>query len=1467
MAGRGIKIFLKGLRIIGLILLVNIIFILILLMATVLIFKTPPGQTWFRHTLEQQAQKVLPGFKVNKVAGNLFNRLSFEGVTLRDRFGGEAIRVQRLNLHYQLVDLLFRTVHFSKIAIEQPQVLLKPAQNGKLNVTQLLLPRREEKPSEKSTWTIRIDQFDLGHGKVEIVREISRPISLSDIALAARATIRSEHLQFELDKLQLQGAGILPKKGKLTSKISGIMQFNQQQLGGNLQALFTGITPAGDITLAISATGPLAKLNFSLEGKVDQGKMGRLKMQGWISTAGLLAPQYNLFLEFQHFNTQRVLAEIITLPLGLDLAAKISGQGIPLSHNSQVNIDLQGKPGLQLERWPLSQFDLQGTLHGSAWRVNRLHLTAAGAKLHASGHGNLSRFYANLQANIPNLSLLPLPASLGLKGKFNFVGTVQGPFSGDLLTQAQFSANALTVAGVSAQHLAGKAQLTGIAPVPWGNLHLEIDQLSTPTRFLSQRAQLVLEASSRQITIDLQTRGKPMQGRLRALARLAPGYKKIEIELKQMHWSGLLPSAVALRNRPQILIIPERLIQATPIHLTAFDGNIVLQGAFRPTGFPRIEAQVQFQKIRPPLSLTAHPIPLSLNGSVKFAVDRKKLTAQVQARLPAQKSSLWINTQLPLRYRARDSIPTLANQGPSVAKLQGKNLDLALLNLLFSDLPPVGGNIDLDLSANGPINNPQIKIDLALRQGKYRNLVGLNGTLALKTDEQESLFHAAFSQKHQDLFRMKAHAASGLGVLYQAINGQRLLASQQHTPFQLDFTLFPASILLLQQLDPRLKQIQGSILTQLHLQGPLDKPRADLQITAKNLQVNQRQWGTVVSRLQTQMQPGLSEGTLTLALNRETILQAQARADARLSDWLFSPKNKLKTDHIPLRVKLSIPTIAVDRFRSFHESLSQIAGYLGAELQITGTMSSPQAKATLKLTGLHYGQIPVGDITAGVNYNATQLKTNLQIRQPGGGWINSQGQISWPTADNLQFKLQGKDLDLAFVHFLSPAISDSAGKLNLSLSANGKLLQPVIQGQVKLNQGVLNLRGLTNLTDLNLKLDFNSHRVALTALNARSGSGQVTATGEGQFAVLDFTKSMTQLLQSFTFRAEGKNFPMDVASLNSAQLSGNIIVHGQLQHNELKTQIRLEKGVLKIAKIGGQRHLPDDRPLEDVIFVETSPILAKTDQRTQKASLAKKPASLPVKVTLSFYANPLFIRGEDLDLEAFVDLHAPLDRQGHILLEGKAGIRRGELKILDNTFEIRRAILLFTGQATPDPSLNILLARKTVDAILLVGVTGTLSSPELSLSSDPPIYARAQILNILMGGRPEIQAEQQADGMGKSSSDYALMVGNIVSNLLLGNIAKNIGSKIGFDVAKVKLEIPKGQVPSNEETPIRGEVEIGKYLTERIYLAYHHIMGATENQNNNEGLLEYRISIQWLVSVLFGDKGIGSLDVYWNYRY
>ena len=200
--------------------------------------------------------------------------------------------------------------------------------------------------------------------------------------------------------------------------------------------------------------------------------------------------------------------------------------------------------------------------------------------------------------------------------------------------------------------------------------------------------------------------------------------------------------------------------------------------------------------------------------------------------------------------------------------------------------------------------------------------------------------------------------------------------------------------------------------------------------------------------------------------------------------------------------------------------------------------------------------------------------------------------------------------------------------------------------------------------------------------------------------------------------------------------------------------------------------------------------------------------------------------------------------------------------VLDNKYKVKRATVQFSGQPRPDPALDVQITRDLANVTISIAVGGTASKPELLLSAEPAVYTQAQILGMILTGNPQVVQKDDQDADPTSAVTAAVL------STVLGPLTRQVANTVGLDVAKVSLEEQKNKSEGGDEgVSLKAQAEVGKYITDRIYLGYRKVFGADEEENSHEAILEYAISARWLAMALFGDKGVGGLDIFWTYRY
>ena len=247
-------------------------------------------------------------------------------------------------------------------------------------------------------------------------------------------------------------------------------------------------------------------------------------------------------------------------------------------------------------------------------------------------------------------------------------------------------------------------------------------------------------------------------------------------------------------------------------------------------------------------------------------------------------------------------------------------------------------------------------------------------------------------------------------------------------------------------------------------------------------------------------------------------------------------------------------------------------------------------------------------------------------------------------------------------------------------------------------------------------------------------------------------------------------------------------------------------------------------------------------------------------VNLSLSARSLMVRGKEMNAELAADLRLE-PKQRDLVLLGDVRVASGWIELLKRRYDIEQAQIRFNGQPQPDPGLAVTLTRRFPDAQVYVRVLGTLRNPVLELSSDPPLYDRSQVIALILTGQPAMSSE----GGGGSS----LGVASVVLQLLIGRLADAVAPGVGLDVLRVeqvKVDQSGSTGPASASEKAT-ELEVGKYITDRLYLGYRRLFGAPQGENSNEGRLEYRLSARWTLESVFGDAAVGSLDALWTHLY
>jgi hypothetical protein len=221
--------------------------------------------------------------------------------------------------------------------------------------------------------------------------------------------------------------------------------------------------------------------------------------------------------------------------------------------------------------------------------------------------------------------------------------------------------------------------------------------------------------------------------------------------------------------------------------------------------------------------------------------------------------------------------------------------------------------------------------------------------------------------------------------------------------------------------------------------------------------------------------------------------------------------------------------------------------------------------------------------------------------------------------------------------------------------------------------------------------------------------------------------------------------------------------------------------------------------------------------------------NLRVEVNLSVPRDS-WLRSEDMNVEMGGRLLVRYDRSKRdIVMVGQLQALRGSYAVLGRRFEVQQGTVDFIGTPGINPTLDIQavaqVRRMNADPLSVTAtVSGDLSQPHVSLSSDEQGIAQSDLISYLVFGRP---SSEFATGQARFTQGAAgSMLGAAASagvTYLSGTVATRLGSALSRQVGVVDYlsitqsdyGVASGSLAGAALTDT--EVEVGKYWGNKVF--------------------------------------------------
>lgn len=472
--------------------------------------------------------------------------------------------------------------------------------------------------------------------------------------------------------------------------------------------------------------------------------------------------------------------------------------------------------------------------------------------------------------------------------------------------------------------------------------------------------------------------------------------------------------------------------------------------------------------------------------------------------------------------------------------------------------------------------------------------------------------------------------------------------------------------------------------------------------------------------------------------------------------------------------------------------------------------------------------------------------------------------------DSIGGSISSRQTDLALLVGVIPELNQASGPISLELSLAGSRNQPRAVGTFHIENGTAVFSGgrYERLT-ANVELNDTWLRIRqFSAETPRGGSRRGSARIEGTIDLTDGANPVFELdATAHGFRAiDRRGFAtLDVSTGPSLQLVG------PYRSATLRGSVVVDEGTI---------YLPErlDKEIADINDPELL-ALVETPTRRSRLLLPSAPSAFVSNLRMD---DVNIVLGDDVWLrssEANVELGGSLrvtrgadgvDERPQLALVGTLNAVRGtyvlNLAVAQPTFHVERGTLRFFGTPDLNPALDIRAIhtvrqpRRTVareDVRILAAITGTLNSPQLSLSSaDSLALSQSDLLSYLVTGEP-------AFALSGTSTEYAEQLltlgGRLAGTFISARIPRSLFDIVEVRTASVRLGAGSSSISSSYlNTLYNTRVILGKQLSDRWYVGLSTGLCRASFTESLGLHLEYRFN-----STYFAQGGIepGSGDV------
>lgn len=408
----------------------------------------------------------------------------------------------------------------------------------------------------------------------------------------------------------------------------------------------------------------------------------------------------------------------------------------------------------------------------------------------------------------------------------------------------------------------------------------------------------------------------------------------------------------------------------------------------------------------------------------------------------------------------------------------------------------------------------------------------------------------------------------------------------------------------------------------------------------------------------------------------------------------------------------------------------------------------------------------------------------------------------------------------------------SSGNVSTQLAVRGTFAQPLVNGQLRLQNASFNMLDLPNgISNANGVIQFNGTNAVIQNLTGETGGGKLQASGFVGFANGNLRFGLRANASQVRVRTPEGISVTATAAINLTGTSGHSVLGGNVTINKIAFNPKSDFGSL----------LSRSSPPVETPTAQTG-LLAdmKLDIRIRTA------ADMAIQTALA----------ENLQATADLTVRGSAASPGML---GRVTVTSGKLVFFGTTYDVNAGTVSFYNPLSINPILDVDLETKAQGVDVILSVSGPVNDMKLTYRSDPPLQFQ-EIVALLAAGTtptsdPTILANQPApppqtlQQMGESA---------IVSQAIAAPLANRLQRVFGVTQLKIDPTFVSGsQLP-------QARLTLQQQIAKNITFTYITDLAQTNSQIIR---VEWSINPQWSAVATRDEFGRFGVDFFFKKQF